>query len=50
VSDLVVSETYFALQHHYRVPQEEALKQLWALFDAGDLSSVGRAAELLTTP
>ena len=49
VSDLVVSETYFALQHHYRVPKEEALKQLRALLDSGDLSSVGRAAEVLTT-
>ena len=50
VSDLVVNETYFALQHHYKVPKEEALKQLRALFDADHLSSVGRAAEVVTTP
>lgn len=31
LSDLVVSETYFALQHHYRVPKAEALEQLRAL-------------------
>ncbi len=50
VSDLVVSETYFALQHHYKVPKEEALTQLRALFESGDLSSVGCAAQILTTP
>jgi predicted nucleic-acid-binding protein len=50
VSDLVVSETYFALQHHYAVPKAEALGQLNALFDSGDISSAGCAAKVLKTP
>jgi predicted nucleic-acid-binding protein len=50
VSDLVVSETYFALQHHYGVPKAKALEQLRALFDFGQVSSLGCAAEVLKTP
>ncbi len=50
ISDLVVSETYFALQHHYSVPKEEALSQLQALFESGDLVSAGRAVEVLAIP
>ncbi len=48
-SDLVVSETYFALQHHYGVPKALALDQLHALFDSGEVSSAGCAAEVLKT-
>lgn len=50
VSDLVVSEVYFALQHHYRVPKAEALEQLHVLFESGDVSAVGCASEVLETP
>lgn len=50
VSDLVVSETYFALQHHYAVPKEQALRQLKALFESGDLVSAGCAARVLAMP
>lgn len=50
VSDLVVSETYFALQHHYAVPKREALRQLKALFESGDLVAAGCAAQVLATP
>ncbi|MGH7900075.1 MAG: hypothetical protein ACREQQ_19125 [Candidatus Binatia bacterium] len=50
VSDLVVSEAYFALQYHYRVPKREALRQLGALFESGDVVSVGCAAAVLATP
>jgi predicted nucleic-acid-binding protein len=50
VSDLVVSETYFALQHHYGVPKREALRQLKALFESGDLVAAGCAAQVLATP
>jgi predicted nucleic acid-binding protein len=50
VSDLVVSETYFALQHHYRVPKAEALEQLRALLDSGSISSAGHALDILNTP
>lgn len=50
VSDLVVSETYFALQHHYAVPKEQALRCLKALFDSGDLVASGSAARVLAIP
>jgi predicted nucleic-acid-binding protein len=40
ISDLVVSEAYFALQHHYQVPKREILSQLQQL-----LSSEGIKAE-----
>jgi predicted nucleic acid-binding protein len=49
-SDLVASEAYFALQHHYGVPEAKALAQLRALFDSGDVSAIGGAAEVLKTP
>jgi predicted nucleic acid-binding protein len=35
VSDLVVSEAYFALHHHYGVPKPEALAQLLAILRSG---------------
>ena len=47
VSDLVVSEAYFALQYHYRVPKKEALRQLGALFESKGVVSAGCAAEVL---
>lgn len=50
VSDLVVSEAYFALQHHYGVPKAKALEQLRALFDSGDISPAGRAVDVLQSP
>ena len=50
VSDLVVSEAYFALQYHYRVPKKEALRQLGALFESKGVVSAGCAAEVLATP
>lgn len=50
ISDLVVSEAYFALQHHYRVPKDEALLQLRALFESGDVRSTGSSPEVLATP
>ena len=31
ISPLVLSEAYFALQHHYDFTKEEALQSLWAL-------------------
>jgi predicted nucleic-acid-binding protein len=50
VSDLVVSEAYFALQHHYRVPKGEALAQLRAFLSSGEIESTGCAAAVLATP
>jgi predicted nucleic-acid-binding protein len=50
VSDLVASEAYFALHHHYAVPKGEALRQLRALFASGDLVSEGVAPKVLAIP
>lgn len=50
VSDLVVSETYFALQHHYGVPNAEALSILSRFLDESGVTSMGAAAIVLKTP
>ena len=50
VSDLVVSEVYFALQHHYAVPKDKALAALAALFASGEVVASGTAANVLQTP
>lgn len=50
VSDLVVSETYFALQHHYGVPKAKALAHLHALFDSAEVLPIGCAADVLKDP
>ena len=50
ISDLVASEVYFALQHHYGVPKVEALRQLALFFRSGDVVACGEAAEVLETP
>jgi predicted nucleic acid-binding protein len=47
VSDLVVAETYFALQHHYHVPKNETIAALRRLFDDGEVESEGVAPEVL---
>jgi predicted nucleic-acid-binding protein len=49
VSDLVVAETYFALQHHYGVPKKEALAALRAMFADGEIGAQGVAADILAT-
>lgn len=35
VSDLVIAETYFALQYHFEVPKKEALEQIRAFLLSG---------------
>ena len=50
VSDLVISETYFALQYHYQVPKREAIQALGKLFESGEVIGVGTAASVLKTP
>jgi predicted nucleic-acid-binding protein len=50
VSDLVISETYFALQHHFKVPKEQALAKLAAFLASGDVQADGAASSVLTTP
>jgi predicted nucleic-acid-binding protein len=47
VSDLVVAETYFALQHHYGVSKQDALLGLRRLFTDGEIKPLGAAAEVL---
>lgn len=47
VSDLVVSETYFALQYHYGVPKASALSALTKLFESGEIVSLDHASEVL---
>ena len=41
VSDLVVAETYFALQHHYEVPKQEALDTLKEFLNAPEVVALG---------
>lgn len=47
ISDLVVAETYFALQHHYGVSKQSALEGLERLFGDGEIRPLGVAAEVL---
>jgi predicted nucleic-acid-binding protein len=49
VSDLVVAETYFALQYHYGVPKKEALLALRRMLGDGEIEPQGVASEVLTT-
>ena len=41
VLDLVVAETYFALQHHYEVPKQEALDTLKEFLEAPEIVALG---------
>ena len=50
VSDLVISEVYFALQHHYQVPKEAALVLLAEFVTASGVTATGAAADVLRTP
>ena len=47
VSDLVVAETYFALQHHYEVPKQEALDTLKEFLEAPEVIGLGVAPTVL---
>jgi len=47
VSDLVVAETYFALQHHYQVPRQEALDTLRDFLEAPEVGALGVAQNVL---
>jgi len=50
VSDLVVAEAYFALQHHYGVPKADAIEALREMLEAGEVEPMGAAADVLSTP
>jgi len=47
VSDLVVSETYFALRHHYAVPHAEAAHAMAALLDDPRVQCTGVAKRVV---
>jgi len=47
VTDIVIIETYFALQSHYQVPKTEALQALRKLLESGDVEPIGFALEVL---
>lgn len=47
VSDLVVSESYFALRHHYAVPHADAAHALAALLDDPRIQCTGIARHVL---
>ena len=49
VSDLVVAESYFALQYHYGVPKKQALLALRRMFGDGEIEPQGVASEVLAT-
>lgn len=50
VSDLVVSEVYFALQYHFGVSKAEALLHLALFLASGDVSADGVVAKTLAIP
>ena len=50
VSDLVVSEVYFALQYHYGVPKAEALSLLAKFLNESGVKPLGAAATVLAVP
>lgn len=50
VSDLVVSEVYFALQHHYGVPKAEALALLAKFLKESGVHPLGAANKVLAEP
>lgn len=50
VSDLVIAEAYFALQHHYGVPKKEALHSLRRILGEGEIAATGTAQAVLAHP
>ncbi|WP_396202077.1 PIN domain-containing protein [Gemmatimonas sp.] len=47
ISDLVISETYFALRHHYAVPHDDAAHALAALLDDPRVQCTGVAKRVV---
>mgnify|MGYP001598318038 CR=1 FL=1 len=50
VSDLVISEVYFALQYHYGVPKVEALRCMELFLAKSGVAALGAAASVLRLP
>ncbi len=48
VSDLVVAETYFALQFHYGINKTDAIAGLAALLSTGEIIATGQAGRSLS--
>lgn len=49
VSELVLAETYYALQHHYGVSKRDALAALREFLETPEIEADGDAVELLAT-
>lgn len=47
ISDLVITETYFALQYHFGVPKHEAIKHLHSFISSGEVASAPGVAAIL---
>ena len=50
VSDLVISETYFALQHHFEASKESAIESIRRLLAGGEIRASGHVEEVLAVP
>jgi predicted nucleic acid-binding protein len=50
VSDLVLAEAYYALQHHYGASKKEALNALGAFLASPGIEGTGEAAAVISTP
>ena len=50
VSDLVVSETYFALQFHYDVPKQIALDKIKEFLESPEIVPLGESLAILQQP
>jgi predicted nucleic-acid-binding protein len=47
LSDIVVAETYFALQFHYEVPKQKALDALLAILESPEIAPLGESIHVL---
>lgn len=50
VSDWVVAETYYALQHHYGVSKKDTLDALRGFLASSGIEGTGEVAEVLAVP
>jgi hypothetical protein len=50
VSDLVMSEAYFALQHHYGLSKAQALRALRELVRESGIEATGASGSILDLP
>ncbi len=50
ISDWVIAETYYALQHHYQVSKKETLDALRSFLATPGVEGTGEVAEVIETP